>query len=236
MRLAVGLLLGPAGAGDEEQFRIRADRLLVGGRSLDAGDGGALMRGGQGNGHEFDAGLAGGTGKRGAATGLEGDDPRALRAAEHGLHALAVVPTRDGGLAVCGGDAGGVRVDATAEALRGAGEHAVHARGGGREDDRGGGGLAERLDREHVAGVARLRKVGAGDAEQARGPGGGDLVGGGLHLGADEADDERRAGERGGERLGRAERFESGFAERTVGFGVGENENGFHGESSVGAG
>ena len=65
VRLAVGLLLGPAGAGDEEQFRVRADRLLVGGRSLDAGDGGALMRGGQGNGYEFDAGLAGGTGKRG---------------------------------------------------------------------------------------------------------------------------------------------------------------------------
>lgn len=130
-----------AGVGDEEQFRIGADRLFVGGRSLDAGDGGALMRGRQGNGHEFDAGLTGGTGKRGAATGLQGDDPRALRAAEHGLHALAIVPTRDGGLAVCGADAGGVRVDAAAEALCGAGEHAVHARGGGREDDRGGGGL-----------------------------------------------------------------------------------------------
>ena len=95
--LPSGLLLRPAGAGDEEELRVRADRLLARGRRADARD---LRPRGLGRRDRDRL-----HGRRGAALRLtagvrarvDEEHPRALLAAELRLDALPVVPARRGG-------------------------------------------------------------------------------------------------------------------------------------------
>ena len=224
--LAVGLLLRPAGAGDEEQLGVGADGLLVGGRGAEAGDLGADGR--ESHEHALDGGRAGGAGVGGRATGFQQHNPRAGGAGEGAFHALAVVPAADRWLALGRRDGGGMGVDPAAEALRDAGQRAVGAGAGGGEDDRGGGRLGDGLGCGGIGRVAGLRELGAGDPEEACGAAGGDGVGRGLDVGTDQAHDDPGVGDGGRELLGGGEGFERGRGERAVGFGEGEEEDGFH--------
>ena len=88
--LAVGLLLGPASAGDEEEFGVGADGLLVLLRRADAGDGGAGC--GELDCDFFDCGRAGCAGKGCVGAGVEEQEPGAGVAGENGFDALAIEP------------------------------------------------------------------------------------------------------------------------------------------------
>ena len=127
MRRAVGLLLGPAGAGDEQQLGVRTDGLLVGlrtprRRARWSGSAAPRRR------SASTVAARRRSAPRRDAAGVEQHDPRPLRARQHGLHALAVEPAGDGGDVVPHRERGRMRVDAAAQAVRHAGQRARPSR------------------------------------------------------------------------------------------------------------
>ena len=79
VRLAVGLFLRPAGAGDKQQLRIGPDGLCVGRRLADADDRRALAGVGKLDGDIFHCGRAGAALARRLAAGINENEPRSLR-------------------------------------------------------------------------------------------------------------------------------------------------------------
>ena len=114
--LAVGLFLGPTGAGHEQQLRVGPDGLGLGGRFTHADDGGAFEGISQIDGHDFNIRLARATFAGWLAARINKQEPRALSARQHGFHALPVIPAVDGNLSIRGCNAGDVRVRTSAEA------------------------------------------------------------------------------------------------------------------------
>src|ERR1035438_7807051 len=168
VRVAVGLRLRPSGAGHEQQFRVGADRLQVGGRGANADDG--CPRGGRrGNVDWLDRGGPREPGPWLGAARIEQDEPRTDPAADDGLEALAIIPAGHRGGAVRSGDCGCMRVDPAPETVRGAGEGPVPAGGGGSNDEGRPRGAADGGCGFNVRAVAGLGKRSAGNAEKTSG-------------------------------------------------------------------
>ena len=166
--LAVGLLLGPAGSGDEEHFGVGSDGLFILFRGADAGDGGAEC--GEFDRDLGDGGLRGvGSGERCVGASVEEKEPRASVAGEDGLDALAIEPaggfesacTADGpDVQICD-----VRVDEAVEAMGDCGGDSGETGAAGGEDDGGCRGAAEGFAGGGVGGVAGLGEGFAGDGQ-----------------------------------------------------------------------
>jgi hypothetical protein len=73
VRLAIGLFLGPAGAGDQQQISVGADGLRVGGGLAHTHHCGALATLREGNRDGLDSGGAGLTLPGGLAAGIDQD-------------------------------------------------------------------------------------------------------------------------------------------------------------------
>ena len=116
---------------------------------------------------------------------------------------------------------------AAIEALGGARQHAVPARGGGSDDHRGLGCFDEGFDRCGVRRIAGLGEVRAFDGEEFRRAATGDLVRGGLHRLTNEPDAERAA-EPARERLHSLQGFQRRLGKAAVRFGVNEEKKSFH--------
>ena len=150
--LAVGLSLGPPRARHQQQRGVGTNRLRIGGWRLEPGDLGAPQTLRHLHRHHFHlrrARLAL-PGRRAAR--VDQDHPRPVRAREHGLHALPVVPSRHRRPAARV-DRGGVRVDPSAEPLCDAGHHARPARGPRRDHDARLRRARQRLGRGGVGGI-----------------------------------------------------------------------------------
>ena len=100
MRLAVGLFLRPARAGDEQQLRVGPDRLRVGLRLANANDRRAFGCVGEIHRDHFHARRARAAFARRLAAGINADEPRPLRPRQRAFHALAVIPAVDGNFSV----------------------------------------------------------------------------------------------------------------------------------------
>ena len=152
---AVGLLLGPAGAGHEQQLGVRTNGLLVGLRRLHAGDRGA--RGAAAStATASTAAVPGGPLQGATQPGSSSTIQGRSDARQHAFHALPVEPARDRGRAVVRRQAGGVRIHAAAQPVGHARQRARPSRGGRRDHDRRARRAAERFGGGGIGGVARL--------------------------------------------------------------------------------
>jgi len=113
----------------------------------------------QGRGYQLDLHLTCCAGPWLSATGIEENKPRPPRALDDGFHALPVVPAGDARLIVGRGGARRVGIDAAAQALGGAGEHAIPARGARSNHDGGRRRAGQRLDGDDVRRIARGREI-----------------------------------------------------------------------------
>ena len=226
--LAVRLLLRPARPGHKQQVGVGADGLLVAGRCLHAFDRRALHALGQRDLDGLDGGGPGRTLPCRCDAAFQGQDPRALGARHPGLHALAVVPARNGGCPALGAQFGDVRVGTAAEAVGHARKHAVPPRRGRRHYQGRGARAGQGFGRRRVGGVARLAEGRAGHAQEAGCPAAGDRLRGGCGVRPDQTDAERRA-EGGGKLADGFQRLKGRAGQGAVGFRMGEEKNGIHG-------
>ena len=96
-----------------------------------------------------------------------------------------------------------------------------------REDDCRLGRLGDRFGSRRIGCITRLGEIGAFHGVKL-GRAAGDLVCGVLDAFAHEPHAQRRTTEAEGERLRRLQRFERGFRQGAVRFGMDEKENGLH--------
>ena len=159
-------------------------------RRVEAGNGCALRGIRQRDRDNFHRGRARTALARGLAARINQNEPWPLRALQRGFHALAIIPAIDGHFIAADADAGHMRVGASAEALRDAGQHAVPPRSCRGDNQRGLGCLANRFRRRRIGGVAGLAEVLADHAKIFRGGAGSDGVRRRLNAFADQTHDE----------------------------------------------
>ena len=225
---AVGLLLGPAGPGHEQQPGVRADGLLVGGRRNDGLDRSAshgLRHWHRDRRHRSRARSTGIGGKTAAG---HGQAPRPGRPGQFRHQALAVVAAHGHGLAILGGEARDMGVDAATQSGRDPGQGPGHTGGIGGNKDGGSGRLGQGFQGRRVGGIARNRK-GFVRHSVIRGR---SATGHGRsrasHIRPEQADGQRGAAT-GGQFLGRGQSFQGSLGQGAVRFGMGEKKNCFHG-------
>ncbi len=155
VHFAVGLFLGPSGAGDEEELGVGTNRLFVLFRCANASHLGAQR--GQLDGNLFNLRVAGFARVRRMRARIQKQEPRPRGARDNSFDALAIEPARgfDG---ICAGEGGNVRVNDSAQSMRHRGHDARKARALRRKDEGGLRGAAESFASGGIGGEARLRK------------------------------------------------------------------------------